>query len=159
MFFWDQFVQKKGHYQLWATPKMKNNFFDRNDKSRSSAFRNILFYQNICFDWVMSLFLSWVQMFFVKVSFPATAVLWNCEGLLTKKFIRLYMQHFTLVNHCWFIRMLATVARCPQHTKIRRFCETSSIKVKRFSNMLFLFHKVSIPSKLSFLKTHCGAIL
>ena len=41
-------------------------FFGTNNKSRSSAFRKFLFYQNIiCFDWVMNLFLSWV-MFSVK---------------------------------------------------------------------------------------------
>ena len=57
---------------LLATPKSKNIFFGRNNKSRSSAFRNFLFYQNIiCFDWVMNLFLSWVMLFVKKVSFPA----------------------------------------------------------------------------------------
>ena len=30
-------------------PKILKNIFGRNDKSRSSAFRNILFYQNIKF--------------------------------------------------------------------------------------------------------------
>ena len=51
-------------------------FFCRNSKSRSLAFRKILFYQNIiCFDWVMNLFLSWVMFSVKKVSFPAkTAV-------------------------------------------------------------------------------------
>ena len=36
-------------------------FFGRNNKSRSSAFRKFLFYQNIiCFDWVLNLFyLEW----------------------------------------------------------------------------------------------------
>ena len=34
---------KKGW--LWAMPKMKNNLFGRNNKSRSSLFRNFLFYQ------------------------------------------------------------------------------------------------------------------
>ena len=45
-------------------------------KSRLSAFRKFLFYQNIiCFDWVMNLFLSWVMFSVKKVSFPAkTAV-------------------------------------------------------------------------------------
>ena len=51
-------------------------FFCRNNKSRSSAFRKFLFYQNICFDWVMNLFLSWVMFSVKKVSFPVkTAVL------------------------------------------------------------------------------------
>ena len=41
---------KKG--SLRATPKIKKpHFFGRNDKSRSSSFRNFLLYQNIiCFD-------------------------------------------------------------------------------------------------------------
>ena len=25
-----------------------------------------------------------------------------------------HVQHFALFNHCWFIRMLVTVARCPR---------------------------------------------
>ena len=57
-----------GKGSFWATP---NGIFFccRNNKSRSSAFRKFLFYQNIvCFDWVMNLFLYW--MFSVKkVSF------------------------------------------------------------------------------------------
>ena len=36
---------------LWATPKMEKHFFGKNKKSRSSAFRKFLFYQNIMF-WV-----------------------------------------------------------------------------------------------------------
>ena len=57
---------------LWATLKMKNISFGRNNKSRPSAFRSFFFYQNIiCFDWVMTLFLSWVMFFVKKVSFPA----------------------------------------------------------------------------------------
>ena len=41
-------------HTLWAKTKLKNLFFGIN-KSRSSAFRNFLFYQNIiCFDWVMN---------------------------------------------------------------------------------------------------------
>ena len=58
---------------LWATPKIKkSNFFSRNNKIRSSAFRNFLFYQNlICFDWVMNAFLSRVSFFVKKVSFLA----------------------------------------------------------------------------------------
>ena len=47
-------------------------FFGRNNKSRSSAFRKFLFYQNIiCLDWVMNLFLFWVMFSDKKVSFPA----------------------------------------------------------------------------------------
>ena len=46
-------------------------FFGRNNKSRSSAFKKFLFYQNIiCFDWVMNLFPSWVMLSVKKVSFP-----------------------------------------------------------------------------------------
>ena len=54
-------------------------FSRRNNKSRSSAFRNFLFYQNIiCFDWVITPFLSWVMFSVKKASFPAkTAVQWN----------------------------------------------------------------------------------
>ena len=39
------------HYKWasWAMPKMKNNFFSINNKSRSSAFRTFSFYQNIMF--------------------------------------------------------------------------------------------------------------
>ena len=49
-------------------------FFGRNNKSRSSAFRKFLFYQNIiCFDWVMNIFLSWVMFSVKKVLFPAKA--------------------------------------------------------------------------------------
>ena len=44
----------------------KQIFWGRNNKIRSSAFRNFLFHQNIiCFGWIMNLFLSSV-MFFVK---------------------------------------------------------------------------------------------
>ena len=58
------------------------NFFSRNNKSRSSTFRNLLFYQNIiCFDWVKNLFLSWVMLSVKKVSFPAkTAV--RCVNII-----------------------------------------------------------------------------
>ena len=46
--FFEPSLHKKG--SLWATPKQKNNCFSRNNKSRSSAFRNFLFYENIiCF--------------------------------------------------------------------------------------------------------------
>ena len=46
--FFGPSLHKKG--PLWATPKQKNNCFSRNNKSRSSAFRDFLFYQNIiCF--------------------------------------------------------------------------------------------------------------
>ena len=51
-------------------PKIKNNFFGKNNKSRSSAFKKVLFYQNIiCFDWVMNLFLSWVMLLSKKCHF------------------------------------------------------------------------------------------
>ena len=57
-------------------------FFDRNNNSRSSAFRKFLFYQNsICFDWVINIFLSWVMFSVKKLSFPVkTAV--NLQVLL-----------------------------------------------------------------------------
>ena len=64
--FWTQFVHsEKG--SLPATSKVKKIFFGRNNKSKLSAFRRFLFYQNICLDWVMNLFLSWV-VFSVKKS-------------------------------------------------------------------------------------------
>ena len=55
--FSDPICTTKG--SVWTMPKMKKKiFFDTNNKSRSLAFRNFLFYQNIiCFCWVMSLFL------------------------------------------------------------------------------------------------------
>ena len=56
---------KKGVLIMGCTQN-ENNFFGRNNKNRSSAFGNFLFYHNnICFSWVMNLFLSWV-IFFVK---------------------------------------------------------------------------------------------
>ena len=74
-------------------PKM-DFFFDRNSKSRSSAFRNFLFYQNvICFDWVMNLFLSSVMFSVKKVSFPAkTAV-----RTLHQPFWLIYLSSFKMV--------------------------------------------------------------
>ena len=39
--FWGPIYTAKG--LAWATPKMKNNFFGRNKKSKSSAFRNFIF--------------------------------------------------------------------------------------------------------------------
>ena len=74
MFFWIQFAQKRDHFGQRSNWEKK--FFHRNNKSRSSAFRKLLFYQNIiCFDWVIDLFLSWVMFSIKKVSFPAeTAV-------------------------------------------------------------------------------------
>ena len=51
-------LHRKGVIMLWAMPKVGKTFFGRNNKSRLSAFRKFLFYQNIvCFDWVMNLFL------------------------------------------------------------------------------------------------------
>ena len=67
---------KKG--LLWATPSMEKIFFDRNNKSWS-AFRNFLFYQNICFDWNMNLFLSWVMFSVKEVSFPAKTAVASCS--------------------------------------------------------------------------------
>ena len=70
--FWTQFAQKKGHYgprSKWGKTFVKNT-----KKSRSSAFRKFLFYQNIIyFDWVMNLFLSWAMFSVKKVPFPAKA--------------------------------------------------------------------------------------
>ena len=53
-------------------------FFGRNNKSRSSAFRKFLFYQNIiCFDWAINFFLSSVMFSVKKVSFPAKTAAHN----------------------------------------------------------------------------------
>ena len=77
-FFLEPIYIKKG--SSWATPKTKNNFFDRNNKSRSSSFRNILFNQNIiCFDWVMNLFVSWVMFFVKKMSFLAKTAVYTVK--------------------------------------------------------------------------------
>ena len=66
-------------------PKQKCVFY-RNNKVRSKAFKNILFYLNIkCFGWVINVFLFCLMLFYFKVSFPAiTAVtykqpFWNKE--------------------------------------------------------------------------------
>ena len=48
---------------VWVTPKTKNYFFCRNNKSRSKAFKNVLYYKSkyhICFGWVMNLFLPYI---------------------------------------------------------------------------------------------------
>ena len=58
--FFGSNLHKKG--SLWATLKMENLILGRNHKSRSLTFRNVLFYQNICFDWVMNLFLYHFQL-------------------------------------------------------------------------------------------------
>ena len=64
---------------LWATAKMENFFFGRNNKSRSLAFRKFLFYQNIIsFDRVMNLFLSCVMFSVKKVSFPTKTAVCVC---------------------------------------------------------------------------------
>ena len=77
LFFWTQFAEKRGHYG--PRPRWKKNFFGRNNKSRSSAFRKFLFYQNIiCFDWVMNLFLSSVIFLSKKCHFQLKQLwLWN----------------------------------------------------------------------------------
>ena len=57
-------LPKKG--VIMSHAQNKKQFFGRNTKSRSSAFRNFLFCQNIIsLGWVMNLCLSWV-MYFVK---------------------------------------------------------------------------------------------
>ena len=108
LIFLDPICTEKG--SLWATPKMQKNFFGRNIKSRSSAFRKFLFYQNIiCFDWVMNLFLSWVMFSGKKVSFPAKTAkiaLFLISHRL-KKYKNLHPWSFTyewsenVVGKCW----------------------------------------------------------
>ena len=58
---WTQFAQKRSHYG--PHPRWKKNFFGRNLQlsESSSALRKFLFYQNIWFNWVMNLCLSWVM--------------------------------------------------------------------------------------------------
>ena len=53
------------------TQNEKQLFCGWNKKSRSLAFRHFVFYQNICFGWVMSLFLFSVKFFIKKRAFPA----------------------------------------------------------------------------------------
>ena len=48
-----------------------------------------------------------------------------------KKTVSGYVQHFTLFNQCWFIRMLVIVARCPR--KLSEDFMTSS-------NEFYAFH-------------------
>ena len=66
MLFWGPICAKKG--STWATPKIKNNFFGINNKSRSSSF------YFIGFGWVMNLFLFCVMFFVEKGSFPAKTI-------------------------------------------------------------------------------------
>ena len=82
--FWKKLVKPLKNYG--PLPIWKNNIFGRNNKRRSSAFTKFLFYQNICFDWVMNLFLSWVMLFCQKsvISSVKTAMyrmLHNCPWL------------------------------------------------------------------------------
>ena len=68
MLFWDHTWAKTG--PAWATPKISLIFFCGNNKRRSQAFKNFLFYQNIIsFDWIMN-------------DFPWLAVLCDCDILL-----------------------------------------------------------------------------
>ena len=87
----------------WAIPKMKNNFFFffRNNKSRSSAFRNFSFYQNIiCFGWVMNLFLFCLIFFIKKGSFPAkTAVPSDLENQNFEKKWKKYLEILSFYTH------------------------------------------------------------
>ena len=80
--------------------------FDRNNKSRSSAFRNFLFYQNIiCFGGVMNLFLFHVMFFIKKGWFPAktaTEPLWRGSLVFTIKLPEISGTH--LINLEWMKR-------------------------------------------------------
>ena len=59
----------------------QRKFLGKNNQRRSSAFRNVLFYENIiCFDWVMNLLLSWVMFSVKKVSFPAKTAVGNVNS-------------------------------------------------------------------------------
>ena len=71
-----------------------------------------------------------------------------CETVKVSKLKRLwvYVQHFTLFGHCWFMRMLVIAAKCP-----RKWSEDFMTIIKWFSCLSF----VCRPSKLSFsVKTH-----
>ena len=60
----------------------KKQFFGISNKSRSSSFRNFLFYPNIiCFGSIMNLFLYWVMFFVKNVSFPAKAAVTSPKNL------------------------------------------------------------------------------
>ena len=92
-FFDPNLHRKRGHNGPRA--RYKNIFCVRNNKSRSSAFRKFLFYQNIrCFDWVISLFLSWVMFSVKRVSFPAKT------SVKHKPFINSF-QFYLLYYKCW----------------------------------------------------------
>ena len=100
MLFWAQFAQKSVHYG----PRLEWNTIlgGRNNKSRLSAFRNFLFYQNIVsFGWVIGLFLPWVKFFVKKVSFPAKTG--NYPLILNKQWrIRLVSRKFGLFFNFFF---------------------------------------------------------
>ena len=67
---------KKG--SAWVTHNIKKILFGRNNKSRSSNFRNVLFYQIIiCFGGVINLFLFCVMFFIKKGSFPVKTAVSN----------------------------------------------------------------------------------
>ena len=79
------------------------NFFGRNNKSRSSAFRKFLFYKNIiCFDWVMNLFLSRVMFSIKKVSFPAKTAVGACTVFVDYAGSKIYqpLVHFAILLKC-----------------------------------------------------------
>ena len=74
---------KNAHWLCQFLSEMKNNFFGKNNKSRSSAFRKFLVYQNIiCFGWVKNRSLFCVIRFIKKWSFPAKTAVCAYSDLL-----------------------------------------------------------------------------
>ena len=86
LLFWTQFALQRGQHE--PCPKRKSKFFGRNNKSRSLAFRNVLFYQDIkCFDWVTNLFLFVWYFFIGKESLPAKTAALKYIPFIVKWFL------------------------------------------------------------------------
>ena len=102
----------------------KKNLFGRNNKSRSLAFRNFLFHQNIiCFGWVMSLFLFVWCLFIKKESFPAKTAVFEYITLTVKCFLS--SQYFEICFMRGFLQQPLTMLG-PQKQEILQclcFCQ------------------------------------
>ena len=156
MFFWTQFAQKIGPYG--PRPRWKQTFFSRNSKSRLSAFREFLFYQNIiCFDWVMNLSLSWV-MFSVKKSVISSK---NCcvhpslskdmKGPMQIKRGKSYsLMLFCLKINCINIR---TKKKSPYHQQARRHRALFQLYLHVILQMSRIYYRVIIMVRLWFADT------
>ena len=72
--FLDPISTEKG--SLWATPKMeKNLFLAEKTKADHQLSESFYFIKISCFDWVMDLFLSWVNFSVKKESFPKITII------------------------------------------------------------------------------------